>query len=278
MSRVVLKSDDEIAQLKKAAQLVSRALAEAAQLVAPGVTTAHIDRVVDSFLQDLGGRPAFKGYDPNWGGGPFPGACCMSVNHAVVHGLPSSYELREGDILTVDVGVELDGFYGDSAYTFAVGQIAPSTRKLLDTTYEALHLGAAKAVVGNRVGDIGYAVEQRCVREGYGVVRQLVGHGIGRSLHEAPEVPNVGRRGSGLKLEEGMVFCIEPMINAGGSAVKTDADLWTVITKDGSLSAHYEHMVAVRKGSPEILTDFSLIEQHLAYVPTIGEYGKAKSN
>jgi methionyl aminopeptidase len=270
MSRVVLKTDDEIAQLRKAAQLVSRGLAEAARLIAPGVTTAYIDSVVDSFLQDHGGRPAFKGYDPNWGGGPFPGACCMSVNNAVVHGLPSSYALREGDILTVDVGVELGGFFGDSAYTFAVGEISPSTRKLLDTTYEALHLGASKAIVGNRVGDIGYAVEHRCTREGYGVVRQLVGHGIGKSLHEAPEVPNVGRRGSGMKLEEGMVFCIEPMINAGSSTVKTDTDLWTVITKDGSLSAHYEHMVAVRKGSPEILTDFSLIEEHLAYVPTIG--------
>jgi len=270
MPRVVLKTEDEIAQLRKAAHLVSRALAEAAKLVAPGVTTAYLDTVVDSFLQDHGGRPAFKGYDPNWGGGPFPGACCMSINHAVVHGLPSTYALREGDILTVDVGVEVEGFFGDSAYTFAVGEIASPAKKLLNTTYHSLHLGASKAVVGNRLGDIGHAVEQRCTVEGYGVVRQLVGHGIGRSLHEPPEVPNVGKRGSGIKLEEGMVFCIEPMINAGGSAVKTDTDLWTVITKDGSLSAHYEQMVVVRKGSPEILTDFSLIEEHLAFVPTLG--------
>jgi len=263
-----LKTAAEVEKLRDAALLVSRALAEVAAHVRPGATTQALDDVAAQVLSAAGGRPAFQGYDPGWGGGPFPGVCCISVNAEVVHGIPGGYELQEGDLVTVDTGVELDGFFGDSAYTFAVGTVSDETKRLMRVTYESLDLGVAQAVSGRRVGDIGYAIQTHCEGEGFGVVRQLVGHAIGRKLHEGLSIPNYGRRGAGAKLKGGMTLCIEPMITAGTHQVDTAEDGWTIVTLDGQRAAHYEHMVAVRDGgAPDVLTNFDLIERVLGGVP-----------
>ncbi len=262
--RIVLKNERDVAGIREAAKVVERALAAAAALIEPGVPTLRLDEAAEAVIRDAGGRPAFKGYRQDGDTPPFPGSLCISVNDVVVHGIPGETPLEEGDVVTLDCGVELGGYFGDFAYTFAVGEIAPEAQALLDATRQSLYDGIGQAVGGNRVGDIGYAVQSYCESRGYGVVRDLVGHGVGRRLHEPPNVPNVGQRGRGKKLKPGLTICIEPMINGGTGDVTVDADGWTVRTADGALSAHYEHMVLIRPGQPEILSSYDLIEATLA--------------
>ncbi len=250
-------SDDEIAVLKESSLLVGKTLAEVARHIAPGITTGALDRLAEEFIRDNGAIPGFKGL---YG---CPSTLLISVNEQVVHGLPGDRALRDGDVASVDCGVLMNGFYGDSAYTFMVGEVAEPVKELLRVTREALDKGIAAAIEGNRTGDIGYAVQQHAESHGYGVVRELVGHGVGRKLHEAPEVPNYGKRGHGVKLRTGMVLAIEPMINMGVKEVKQLADGWTVVTRDGKPSAHFEHNVAVRTGKAEVLSTFSYIEDVL---------------
>ena len=252
---VHLKSEREIELMRAAAHLVGRTLAEVARHIRPGVRTMELDAVAEDFVRAQGAEPAFKGYRG------FPSTLCISVDDVVVHGFPGDHVLEEGELISVDCGVLLKGYHGDSAYTFAVGEVSPEKAALCRVTYEALHEGIAKAVVGGRVGDVSYAVQTYCESRGYGVVRDLVGHGIGRSLHEDPQVPNYGRRGTGRKLKEGLVICIEPMINQGTHEVMTDGDGWTIRTADAQPSAHYEHMVVVRRGQPEVLSTYTYIEE-----------------
>jgi methionyl aminopeptidase len=256
---VSLKSSEEIERLRAAAHLVGRTHAEVARRVAPGVAAAELDQVAEDFIRDHGARPAFKGY--RVGNEVFPATLCISINEVVVHGIPNGYRLQEGDLVSIDCGVVLDGFYGDSAYTYAVGPVSEENAALCRATYESLMEGVKQAVHGNRVGDIGYAVQRHCEERGFGVVRDLVGHGIGRKMHEEPQVPNVGRRGSGRKLSEGLTICIEPMINRGTYRVVAGDDGWTIRTADGLPSAHYEHMVAVGRGGADVLSTFDYIEQ-----------------
>ena len=237
--------------------LVSRTLAEIAALIKPGVTTLYLDSIAESFILDNGATPAFKGY------GGFPNTLCTSVNEEVVHGIPSGYVLREGDIISVDCGVILNGWYGDSAFTFPVGAITEEVRRLLDYTRASLEEGVKEAVIGNRVGDISYAVQNKAESGGYSVVRELVGHGLGRKLHEQPEVANWGKQGTGTKMEKGLVICIEPMINLGKKETLQMRDGWTIITADGKPSAHFEYAVAVDKGKAEVLTTFEFIDKVL---------------
>lgn len=250
-----LKSEREIDRLRESADLVGKTLAEVARHIRPGIKTVELDALAEEYIRSHQAEPAFKGYRG------FPASLCISVNEVVVHGFPSDYVLEEGDLLSVDCGVILDGYYGDSAYTFAVGEISPEDAQLCRVTYEALQRGIESAIVGNRVGDISYAIQSHCEAHGYGVVRDLVGHGIGQNLHEDPQVPNFGRRGTGRKLKEGMVLCIEPMINRGTYNVVTDPDGWTIRTADHMPSAHYEHMVVIRRGKPEVLSSFDYVER-----------------
>jgi methionyl aminopeptidase len=252
-----LKTDEEIRLLKESNMLVSRTLAEIAALIRPGITTLSLDSFAEIFIRDNGGIPAFKGY------GGFPGTLCTSVNDEIVHGFPSKYILKEGDIISVDCGVILNGWYGDSAYTFAVGEISGEVRRLLDYTKESLEEGVKEAIAGNRIGDISFAVQNKAESGGYSVVRELVGHGLGRKLHEQPEVPNYGKRGTGTKMEKGLVICIEPMINLGKKETIQMRDGWTVKTVDGKPSAHFEYAVAVDKGRADVLTTFEFIEEVL---------------
>jgi methionyl aminopeptidase len=254
---VNILSDDEIALVRESSLLVGRTLAEVAGKIAAGVTTGELDRMAETFIRDNGGIPGFKGL---YG---CPSTLLISVNSEVVHGLPGDRVLRDGDVASVDCGVLMNEFYGDSAYTFCVGDVAPETRQLLLVTQECLARGIEQAVAGNRVGDIGHAIQQHAEAHGYGVVRELVGHGVGRKLHEAPEVPNYGRRGQGAQLREGMAIAIEPMINMGVKEVRQLADGWTIVTRDGRPSAHFEHTVAVRAGKAEVLSTFSHIEDVL---------------
>ena len=237
--------------------LVSRTLGEIAALVKPGITTLYLDNVAETFIRDNGGIPAFKGY------GGFPGTLCTSVNDEVVHGIPSVYTLKEGDIISIDCGVILNGWYGDSAYTFAVGEIDEEVRRLLIFTKDSLEDGVKEAVAGKRIGDISRAVQDRAESGGYSVVRELVGHGLGKRLHEPPEVPNYGKRGTGPKMENGLVICIEPMINLGRKETIQMRDGWTIRTADGKPSAHFEYAVAVDKGRADVLTTFKFIEEVL---------------
>ena len=262
--RIVLKNDADVAGIREAAGVVERALAAAAGLVRPGTPTIRLDEAAEAVIRDAGGRPAFKGYRMGGDTEPFPGTLCISVNDVVVHGFPSDYALRDGDVVSVDCGVELGGYFGDFAYTFAVGEVSAEARALLDATRQSLTEGIAAATAGNRVGDIGHAIQTYCEDRGYGVVRDLVGHGVGKRLHEPPNVPNLGRRGTGKKLLPGLTICIEPMINGGTGDVTVDADGWTVRTADGALSAHFEHMVLVQKGGAEVLSSHALIEAALA--------------
>ncbi|MGK6350286.1 type I methionyl aminopeptidase [Parapedobacter sp. DT-150] len=257
MSKVYYKSAEDIEQLRKSANVLSRLLGEIAKEIKPGVTTLSLDKLAYAYIQDHGGRPAFLNYNG------FPNSLCISVNDQVVHGIPSAYELKDGDIVSVDGGVELDGFISDSAYTFEVGEVGDDVRQLLRVTLESLELATRQAVAGKRVGDIAFTVQEHVSQYGYGIVRELVGHGVGYKLHEKPEVPNYGKRGTGVKLEEGLVICIEPMINMGKAGVKFWDDGWTVSAVDGKPSAHYEHMVAIRKGTPDILTTFDYIDEVL---------------
>ena len=251
-----LKTREEIEILRENALMVSRTLAHVGRLVEPGITTRELDAVAEKYIRSLGAEPGFLGYEG------FPATLCLSVNEVVVHGFPSDYRLREGDILSVDCGTKYRGFYGDSAYTFPVGKVDEETRALLDTTKASLYEGIAKAVAGGRIGDIGNAVQGYCESRGFSVVREMVGHGLGRNMHESPEVPNYGRQGHGVKLREGMVICIEPMINAGKKEVYLDDNGWGVITADHRKSAHFELTVAIRKGEPEVLSTFEFIEKN----------------
>lgn len=259
---IFLKTEEEIALLREANILVGKTLGEVAKLVKPGVTTGELTRVAEEFIRDNGAIPTFKGY-PNQDGEPFPAALCTSVNEMVVHGIPNDEPLKEGDIVSVDCGTFLNGYCGDSAYTFCVGEVAPEVRKLLKTTKEALYKGIENAVAGKRLGDIGYAVQNHCEQNGYGVVREFVGHGIGREMHEDPCVPNYGRRGSGTLLKKGMCIAIEPMITLGARQIAILDDGWGVITRDHKSAAHFEHTVAVLAGKAEILSTFDYVEQVL---------------
>ncbi|MEW5845985.1 MAG: type I methionyl aminopeptidase [Bacteroidota bacterium] len=251
------KTDEEVELLRLNNDLVSRTLAEVAKHIKPGVTTKKLDSIAEEFIRAHGAVPGFLGYNG------YPATLCVSVNDAVVHGIPSSYELREGDIVSVDCGTYLHGFYGDSAYTFMVGEVLPEVQRLLKVTRECLERGIEAAVAGGRVGDISYAVQSHAESNGYSVVRELVGHGIGRHMHEKPEVPNYGARGRGPKLVDGMAICIEPMINLGTKHVYQDLDGWTIRTRDGKPSAHYELAVVVRKDKAERLSTFKYIDEVL---------------
>lgn len=255
--RVHIKTDEEVELLRESSLLVGKTLAAVAQRIRPGVTTLELDAVAEEFIRDHGAEPGFKGY------GGFPNSLCTSVNEAVVHGIPNDRPLEEGDIVSIDCGVLKNEFYGDSAYTFAVGEIDRKVQQLLDVTKECLRLAIEQAVVGKRIGDIGFACQQHAERHGYGVVRELVGHGLGRSLHEAPEVPNYGRRGNGPRLMDGMVLAIEPMINLGRKEVLHLDDGWTIVTADRKFSAHFEHDIVVRPGQADVLSSFDEIEKVL---------------
>ncbi|MFM2226405.1 MAG: hypothetical protein RJA07_2607 [Bacteroidota bacterium] len=252
--KIIYKTNDEIELIRKSSLHVSDTLAYVASILKPGLTTEWIDKSIFEFISDFGGYPIFKGYHD------FPASACISVNEEVVHGLPGKREIKDGDIVTIDVGVLLNEFIGDSAYTFALGEIKNETLQLLKTTKESLYKGIDAAIVNNRIGDISFAVQQHCLTKGYGIVTELVGHGVGRSLHEEPQVPNTGRKGSGKKILEGLVIAIEPMINLGKKDVKILSDDWTYVTKDGKPSAHYEHTIAIRKNGPDILSSFERIE------------------
>ncbi len=254
---IYLKTAEEIEKLRASNQLVSKTLAEIARFIEPGVTTGKIDKIAEEFIRAHNAIPAFLGYSG------YPKSLCTSVNSQVVHGIPSDYVLKEGDLLSVDCGVILDGFVGDTAYSYAVGEVNEAKRNLMEVTKEALYLGVEQAVSGNRVGDIGYAVQNYCEQKGYSVVREMVGHGLGKRLHEEPEVPNYGRRGTGVKLKKGMVICIEPMINMGKRHIVQEADGWTIRTTDNQPSAHYELAIAIDDGKPDILSTFEYIEEIL---------------
>lgn len=251
---IILKSEEEIELIKNSSLLVGKTLAEVARYLKPGVLTSFLDKIAEDFIRDNGGIPGFKNYRG------YPATLCISVNDQIVHGIPGKREIMDGDIVSVDCGAILNGYNGDSAYTFAVGDVKPEIMDLLKRTKESLYKGIEKAEAGNRVGDIGYAVQSYVEQFGYSVVRELVGHGLGKSLHEEPQVPNFGRRGSGPKLKEGTVICIEPMINLGKKEIVQEHDGWTIRTRDGKPSAHFEHAVAVYKNRCGILSTFEFIE------------------
>lgn len=257
MSKIYYKSSEDIEKIRESSLLVSKSLAEVAKHIGEGVKTNHLNKIAEEFIRDHGGVPAFLNYNG------FPYSLCISLNDQVVHGFPSEYIIKDGDIVSVDCGVILNDFFGDSAYTFPIGNVDAVTMKLLKVTKECLSLAIEKAIVGMRVGDVGYAVQEHAEKNGFGVVKELVGHGVGVKLHEVPEVPNYGKRGSGIKLEEGMVIAIEPMINAGKAGVKFWEDGWTVSTVDKKASAHYEHTVAIKRGKADILSTFEYIEEVL---------------
>lgn len=254
---IPLKTEEEIEIQRQSSLLVGKTLAEVAKLIRPGITTKKLDQVAETFIRDHGAVPGFKGY------GGFPATLCISVNDEVVHGIPGDRILKNGDIASVDCGTLMNGFYGDSAYTFPVGDVDVEILKLLERTKESVYHGIEQAVAGKRIGDIGNAVQTYCEEFGYSVVRDLVGHGVGRNLHEKPEVPNYGKRGSGAKLKAGMVLAIEPMINLGRKEVIQDPDGWTIRTADSKPSAHYEHNVAIRNGKADVLSTFEDIEKVL---------------
>lgn len=259
---IYLKTREEIELIRESALMVSRTLGLIAAEIKPGVTPLYLDTLAEQYIRDNGGVPAFKGYMGSHG--PFPATLCISINEAVVHGIPSNKPLIEGDIISVDCGVKKNGFFGDHAYSFGVGEIKPEYQKLLDVTKESLYKGIEQAVAGNRIGDISHAIQHHAEKNGYGVVRELVGHGLGKNLHEEPEVPNYGSRGNGPKLKEGMVLAIEPMINLGKKNIKQLNDGWSIITADGLPSAHFEHDIAIINGKPEILSTFAFVEEALA--------------
>src|SRR6476661_6550768 len=250
------KNNEEVELMRESALLVSKTLSEVARLLKPGITTASIDVFIGKFLSDNKAIPSFLNYHG------YPFNSCISVNDVVVHGFPSEYELKNGDLVSVDVGVYKNGFHGDHAYTFMIGKPADEVIQLVRVTKESLYKGIEKAIAGNRVGDISFAIQEHTEKKhGYGVVRELVGHGLGRNLHEDPQVPNYGKRGSGAKLKEGLVLAIEPMINLGKREVFTEEDGWTVRTKDGKPSVHFEHDVCVRKTKADVLSNYRIIEK-----------------
>ena len=257
MSEIVLKTLEEIELMRESALIVSKTLGMLASEIRPGVSTLKLDGLAETFLRDHKAEPGFLGlYD-------FPNTLCMSPNSQVVHGIPSKELLKEGDIISIDCGALKNGFYGDHAYTFAVGEIDSTVEKLLKVTKTSLYKGIDKFREGNRIGDMAYAIQHYCEKEGYGVVRELVGHGLGKIMHEGPEVPNYGKRGQGKKFQEGMVLAIEPMINGGTHRIKQLKDGWTILTADGKASAHFEHDVALIDGKPELLSTFQYIYEAL---------------
>jgi methionyl aminopeptidase len=249
------KSQEEIELIKESAQVLGQAHGEVARIIRPGIKTSELDKVAEEFIYDHGGKPSFKGFNG------FPFTLCISLNENVVHGFPGDYELKNGDIVSVDCGVLLNGYHSDSAYTYPVGDVSPKVMELLDTTRECLYLGIEKAVIGNRIGDIGFTIQQHAESHGFSVVRELVGHGLGRNLHESPEVPNYGKRGKGPKLKDGLVIAIEPMINLGVRNIVQENDGWTIRTADRKPSAHFEHTVAIFKDRTEVLTTHKYIEE-----------------
>ena len=259
---IFLKTEDEIELLRQSNLLVGRTLAEVAKVVKPGVTTRELDKVAEEFIRDNGATPTFKGF-PNQYGDPFPASICTSVNEQVVHGIPGDIVLKDGDIVSVDCGTYMNGFCGDSAYTFCVGEVDEEIRNLLKVTKEALYIGIQNAVHGKRIGDIGYAIQQYCESHSYGVVREFVGHGIGKEMHEDPQVPNYGKRGYGPLMKRGLCIAIEPMITLGDRQVIMEGDGWTVRTRDRKCAAHFEHTVAVGAGEADILSSFKFIEEVL---------------
>lgn len=254
---IQIKTLEEIELMRQSALLVSKTLGMLAAEVRPGVSTLYLDKLAEAFIRDHGGEPGFLGlYD-------FPNTLCMSPNAQVVHGIPNDEPLQEGDIISIDCGVKMNGFYGDHAYTFEIGEVTDDVKKLLEVTKASLYIGIDKFRAGNRVGDVGYAIQQYCESHGYGVVRELVGHGLGKKMHEDPEMPNYGRRGQGKKFVEGMVVAIEPMINLGTHRIRQLKDGWTILTADGKPSAHFEHDVALINGKPELLSTFAYIYEAL---------------
>lgn len=254
---IYLKTDEEIELMRESNQIVAKALGEIAKVIKPGVSTLELDKIAESFIRDNGGTPAFLNYQG------FPNTLCTSVNEHVVHGIPNNKPLKEGDVVSVDCGVLKNGFFGDSAYTFMIGEVDPEVKALLEATKESLYKGIEQAVESNRLGDIGHAIQKYTEDKGYSVVREMVGHGIGKNLHESPEVPNYGRKGNGTKLKTGMVIAIEPMINLGKRQIVQENDGWTIRTGDKKVSAHYEHTVAIRKGEADILSSFKFVEEVL---------------
>jgi methionyl aminopeptidase len=254
---ILYKTEEEIDMMRASAKVLAQAHGEVAGLIREGITTRELDKRAEEFIRDHGGQPSFKGYND------FPYSLCISPNSVVVHGFPGDHTLKSGDIISVDCGVLLNGYHADSAYTYPVGEVAPEVLQLLEETKNALYLGIEQAVAGNRMGDLSFAIQSHVEKHGYGVVRELVGHGIGKNLHERPEVPNYGKRGSGLKLQTGLVLAIEPMVNLGTKNVVQEKDGWTIRTKDLKPSAHFEHTVVVRKDKAEVLTSFEYIEKAL---------------
>lgn len=254
MDKMIIKSEEEVELMGISAKLVSKTLAEIAKVLKAGMTTLDIDQIAAKFIQDHKAVPSFLNY------GGFPHNICASVNDVVVHGFPNKTPLKDGDIVSIDVGVYKNEFHGDHAYTFVIGDAPAEHLELVRVTKESLYKGIEQAISGNRIGDIGYAIQMHTEKQGYGVVRELVGHGLGRDMHEEPEVPNYGRRGKGVKLKENMVLAIEPMINLGSKDVFTDSDGWTIRTMDGKSSVHFEHDVCIKKGKALILSDYSIIE------------------
>lgn len=272
--QIFLKTEDEINLMREANQLVGKTLAEIGKNIKPGVTTLQLDKIAEEFIRDNGAIPTFKNF-PNPFGGPFPASICTSVNDVVVHGIPDDRTiLREGDIISVDCGTCLNGFNGDSCYTFCVGEVSDEVRKLLLATKASLYKGIEQAVAGNHVGDIGYAVQGTCEEQGYGVVRELTGHGIGKQMHEDPLVPNFGKRGNGVMLKAGMCIAIEPMITMGSRRIGLLPDKWGIVTLDHRPAAHFEHTVVIRKGKAEILSSFEEVEHLEGEVLNYGKTGR----
>lgn len=255
---VYLKTEEEIGFLRQSNLLVAKTLGELARWVKPGITTLELDKIAETYIRDNGGTPGFLNYQG------YPNTLCTSVNEQVVHGIPNKLPLKSGDVVSIDCGVILNGFYGDSAYTFEVGEVSEEIKSLLQATKDSLYKGIEKAIVGNRLGDIGSAIQQYTESRGFSVVREMVGHGVGRNLHEAPEVPNYGKPGQGGKLVEGMVIAIEPMINQGKRNIVQEKDGWTIRTADRKISAHFEHTVAIRKEKADILSSFVFVEEVLS--------------
>lgn len=253
---IYLKTEEEIELLRQSNLIVSKALAEVAKLIAPGVSTFELDKVAETLIRDNGAIPSFLGYSG------YPASLCTSVNDQVVHGIPSKKAvLKDGDIISVDCGATKNGFVGDSAYTFCVGEVSEDVKQLLRVTKESLYLGIEQAVDGNRLGDVGFAIQNHCERHGYGVIREMVGHGVGRDMHEDPQVPNTGRRGNGVRLRKGMTIAIEPMIAMGSYRLLFEKDGWTTRTIDGKFAAHFEHSIAIRDGKADILSTFDYLEE-----------------
>lgn len=258
---IILKTEAEIDAIRESSLLVSKTLGEVKKWIEPGVSTLKLDKIAEAFIRDHGGKPAFKDYLPDFAETPFPFSLCVSINEEVVHGFSSEARvLQDGDIVSVDCGVEMNGFFGDSAYTFAVGEISAKKQRLLDVTKSSLYKGLEKAIAGNRLGEVSNAIQRHVELYGYSIVKEMVGHGLGRNLHEPPEVPNYGKRRSGPRLKTGMVLAIEPMVNIGRGDIDVADDGWTVFAKDYSASAHFEHSIVIRNGKAEQLSTFDFIE------------------